>query len=63
MVDLSKDELCEALAEDYADRAARNGLGYEDAFRQYLKRCMKRTKQDLMQQYTVQGLHKTGFIF
>jgi hypothetical protein len=29
MKDLTKDELCEALAEDYADRAAKGGNVYD----------------------------------
>jgi hypothetical protein len=63
MKELTKEELCEALAEDYADRAARNGANYETSFAHYLKRCLARRTKDLMDQYKVQGLSSSGFIF
>ena len=56
--------MCELLAEDYADRASRNGMKYDDAFRQYTDRCMSRSEIDLQKQIKVQGLKKklTGFV-
>ena len=33
---LTKEQLCEALALDYADKASRGGLNYDDAYRQYM---------------------------
>jgi hypothetical protein len=62
MKDLTKEELCEALAEDYADRAARGGSTYDAAYQHYLERCLKRKEQELMDQYRIQGLNSTGFI-
>jgi len=53
---LNKEELCEALAEDYADKATRGGLSYNSAYTHYLDRCFKRKFKDLVIQYTVQGL-------
>jgi len=61
--EITKEELCEALAEDYADRAARNGTNYDESFKHYLERCLKRKEKDLMEQYRAQGLNSSGFIF
>jgi len=61
--ELTKDELCEALAEDYADRAAKNGANYDVSYSHYLKRCLTRRTSELMGQYKVQGLNSSGFIF
>jgi hypothetical protein len=63
MKEITKEELCEALAEDYADRAAKNGANYETSFAHYLKRCLARRTVELMQQYKAQGLNSSGFIF
>ena len=53
---LTKEQLCEALALDYADKASRGGLNYEDAYKQYMTRCVNRSLKELEQQYKVQGL-------
>ena len=50
--------MCELLAEDYADRAAMNGMNYDDAYDQYVGRCMTRSETDLNHQIKVQGLKK-----
>ena len=63
MKELTKDELCEALAEDYADRAAKGGNDYDASYTHYLKRCLARRTKDLMAQYKVQGLNSSGFMF
>ncbi len=63
MKNLSREELCEALAEDYADRAAKGGNDYTKSYVHYLERCLLRKTTDLLQQYKVQGLHNLGFIF
>ncbi len=60
---MNKQELCEALAEDYADKVANTGGNYEDAFNHYLKRCMKREEKDLEHQFNVQGLDKLKINF
>ena len=53
---LTKEQLCEALALDYADRASRGGLNYDDAYERYMSRCQQRALKELEQQYKVQGL-------
>jgi len=53
---LTKEQLCEALALDYADRASKRGAHYEDSYNHYLKRCHSRKLDDLIKQYKVQGL-------
>lgn len=53
---MTKEQLSEELALDYADRVARVGMNYDDAYVHYLERCMNRSKRDLLKQYTVQGL-------
>lgn len=62
---MTKNEACEKLAEDYADRASRGGMKYTDAYDQYFKRCLSRELKDLLDQVKVQGLNKDmtmGFI-
>jgi len=63
MSELTKEELCTALAEDYADRSAKGGANYDAAYKHYLTRCLARKTVDLMKQYKVQGLNSSGFIF
>ncbi len=63
MKDLTKEDLCEALAEDYANRATSGSKGYDEAYTHYLNRCLARKTADLLQQYKVQGLNSSGFIF
>ena len=53
---LTKEQLCEALALDYADRASKGGLNYNDAYERYISRCQQRSLKELEQQYKVQGL-------
>lgn len=53
---LTKEQLCEALALDYADRASKGGLNYDDAYERYMSRCQQRPLEELEQQYKVQGL-------
>ena len=60
---MNKQEICEALAEDYADRVANTGGNYDDAFNHYLERCKKRDEKDLLDQLRAAGLDKSGFIF
>lgn len=53
------------LAEDYADRAAKGGANYDDAYEHYLIRCLNRDTEDLESQVKVQGLDidkSDGFI-
>jgi hypothetical protein len=63
MKEITKTELCEALAEDYADRAAKNGANYDESYNHYLGRCLARRTFDLMKQYKIQGLSSSGFVF
>jgi len=60
---MNKKELCEALAEDYADKVASKGGNYDDAYNHYLKRCKNRTEVDLLEQLKVAGLDSSGFKF
>ena len=53
---LTKAQLCEILALDYADRASKRGANYNDSYNHYLKRCYKRKTDELITQYKVQGL-------
>lgn len=60
---MNKQQLCEKLAADYADRVARVGRNYDDAYKHYLERCLKRKEEELQQQYDQQGLGKMdGFV-
>ena len=53
---LTKEQLCEALAQDYATRASRGGAPYAISYNHYLERCYKRKTDELITQYKVQGL-------
>ena len=55
-MELTKEQLCEALSLDYADRASRGGINYNDAYDRYLSRCQERDLKDLKEQYKVQSL-------
>jgi len=61
---MDKKELCIKLAEDYADRVAKIGRDYDDAYNHYLERCKKRKERELLEQYNQQGLGKgmDGFV-
>ena len=60
---MTKKELCRKLAEDYADRVAKIGRDYDDAYNLYLERCKKRKERELLEQYKAQGMGKMdGFI-
>ena len=52
---MTRVELCEALAKDYAKRASAI-MGFEEAYRNYLKRCEVRSYDNLLQQFTVANL-------
>jgi hypothetical protein len=51
-------ELCEALATDYAKRASSLSLKFEEAYQKYFKRCEIRSYENLLQQFTVGNLGK-----
>ena len=53
---LTKEQLCEILTLDYADRASKRGANYEASYNHYLERCRNRKLDDLIDQYKVQGL-------
>jgi hypothetical protein len=53
---LTKEQLCEILALDYADRASKRGASYDASYTHYLERCRNRKLDDLIKQYKVQGL-------
>jgi len=60
---MNKKNLCEALAEDYADKVAKAGGNYDDAYDHYLERCKNRSEKDLLTQYKTAGLDSSGFSF
>ena len=60
---MNKKSLCEALSEDYADKVARAGGNYDDAYNHSLERCKHRSEKDLLDQYKTAGLDSSGFIF
>jgi|TARA_R100001530_G_scaffold33009_1_gene25943 hypothetical protein len=49
-------ELCEALATDYAKRASSLSLKFEEAYQRYFKRCEIRSYENLLHQFTVGNL-------
>lgn len=54
---MSKIDLSEKLAEDYAEIASsRSVASFNEAYDHYYERCMKRTFEDLYAQCKVQGL-------
>ena len=55
---LTKEQLCEALSQDYATRASKGGASYALSYNHYLERCRNRKLDELMTQYKVQGLNK-----
>ena len=58
---MNKKEICEALAEDYADKVAESGGNYDTAYTHYLERCNTRNEKDLLSQYKTAGLDSSGF--
>ena len=51
-------ELCEALATDYAKRASALSISFQEAYDKYFKRCEIRSYDNLLQQFTVGNLGK-----
>jgi len=49
---MTRVELCEALAVDYATRAKILSITFEAAYNKYLKRCEIRTYENLFQQFS-----------
>ena len=60
---MNKEQICETLAEDYADRVAKSGKNYDDAYEHYLSRCLKRKYEELKSQLVSAGLDKSGFLY
>jgi|TARA_R110002110_G_scaffold16551_2_gene71589 hypothetical protein len=56
---MTRVELCEALAIDYAKKASVLNLKFDEAYQRYLKRCEIRSYENLLQQFTVGGLGST----
>ena len=56
---MTRVELCEALAVDYAKKATVLSIKFDDAYKKYLKRCELRSYDNLLQQFTVGGLGST----
>ena len=55
-MEMTRLELCEALATDYAKRASVLSLKFDEAYKKYLKRCEVRSYENLMQQFKVGNL-------
>ena len=49
---MTRVELCEALAIDYARRASVLSLKFDEAYNKYLKRCEIRSYENLLQQFS-----------
>lgn len=60
---MSKIDLSEKLAEDYAEKASQVGRDYNTAYDHYYERCIKREEKDLYAQYKTQGLDTPKFKF
>ena len=56
---MTRVELCEALAIDYAKKASVLNLKFDEAYQRYLKRCEIRSYENLLQQFTVGNLGST----
>ena len=56
---MTRVELCEALAIDYAKKASVLSLKFDEAYEKYLKRCELRSYENLLQQFTVGNLGST----
>jgi len=53
---MTRGEMCEQLAEDYAKRASVLSLSFEDGYNIYIKRLKKRTDNEILEQFTVANL-------
>ena len=53
---MTRGEMCEQLAEDYAKRASVLRYTFEDAYDKYIKRLKKRTDDEILEQFTVANL-------
>jgi len=56
---MTRVELCEALAKDYAKKASVLSLKFDEAYEKYLKRCELRSYDNLLQQFTAGNLGST----
>ena len=60
---INKQQICEELALDYAERASRGGSYFNSSYEHYLTRCLKREEKALKEQYKIQRTGKSdGFI-
>lgn len=56
-MEITRLELCDALATDYAKRASMVlSIKFDEAYNKYLKRCEIRSYENLMQQFKVGNL-------
>ena len=53
---MTRGEMCEKLAEDYAKRATILRLSFEEAYNKYIERLKKRSDEEILQQFTVANL-------
>ena len=54
---MTRGEMSEQLAEDYAKRASVLSLSFEDGYNMYIKRLKKRTDDEILEQFTVANLN------
>jgi len=53
---MTRGEMCEKLAEDYAKRARVVFSSFKEAYDKYMERLSKRTDDDILQQFSVSTL-------
>jgi hypothetical protein len=53
---MTRGEMCEKLAEDYAKRAGSVFSSFKEAYNKYMERLSKRTDDDILQQFSVSTL-------
>jgi len=53
---MTRGEMSEQLAKDYAKRASVLRYSFEDSYNKYIKRLKKRTDDEILEQFTVANL-------
>jgi hypothetical protein len=50
---MTRGEMCEKLAEDYAQRASNRGMDYKQSYKNYMKRTQKLKPQELFERFSI----------
>ena len=50
---MTRGEMCEKLAEDYAQRASNRGMDYKKSYKNYMKRTQKLKPQELFERFSI----------